>query len=91
MSRKANKKTHDIPSFDEINDKMRAELDDDAVSTQYEDSEATEPPYAEYGIMDNNFENLPKSFMETPTDAEIVSPLVPPVLTDHEKENPVVN
>ena len=66
MSRKATKKTHDLPTF-EINDKMKTELDDDDESTLYEEPEALGPPYSEYGIMDNYLNNLPKSFFEPAT------------------------
>lgn len=63
MSRKKIKKTHDLPSFVEINEKMKAELDDDDESTKYEDSEVSVPPYADYGIMNNDITQLPKEFM----------------------------
>ena len=70
MSRKAIKKTHDLPSFADINDKMKSGIDEDDESTQCDDSVAPEPPYAEYGIMDNNFNNLPKLFFGAPTTKE---------------------
>ena len=63
MSRKKNKETHDLASFMEINEKMKEELDDDEESTKYEDSEASVPPYADYGIMNNDITQLPKEFM----------------------------